>query len=69
MLAVLAYLPYVPVELPGLLPGRVNGPGTLQLLATCLVIAGIALSYDVSSAGPACSASGTRSSSPPAATC
>ena len=26
---------------------RVNGPGSLQLLATCLVIAGIALSYDV----------------------
>jgi branched-chain amino acid transport system permease protein len=47
LLAVLAYLPYVPVELPGLLPGRVNGPGSLQLLATGLVIAGIALSYDV----------------------
>ena len=46
-LAVLAYLPYVPIEVPGLLPGRVNGPGSLQLLATCLVIAGIALSYDV----------------------
>ncbi|HEX6055648.1 MAG TPA: branched-chain amino acid ABC transporter permease [Intrasporangium sp.] len=47
VLAVLAYLPYVPIEVPGLLPGRVNGPGSLQLLATCLVIAGIALSYDV----------------------
>jgi branched-chain amino acid transport system permease protein len=46
-LAVLAYLPYVPVEVPGLLPGRVNGPGSLQLLATCLVVGGIALSYDV----------------------
>jgi branched-chain amino acid transport system permease protein len=46
-LAVLAYLPYVPVELPGVLPGRVNGPGSMQLLATCLVIGGIALSYDV----------------------
>jgi branched-chain amino acid transport system permease protein len=47
VLAVLAFLPYVPVELPGVLPGRVNGPGSLQLLATCLVVAGIALSYDV----------------------
>jgi branched-chain amino acid transport system permease protein len=47
VLLVLAYLPYVPLELPGLLPGRVNGPGSMQLLATCLVIAGIALSYDV----------------------
>lgn len=47
ILAVLAYLPYVPAQLPGILPGRVNGPGSLQLLATCLVIAGIALSYDV----------------------
>ncbi|KRB44888.1 MULTISPECIES: branched-chain amino acid ABC transporter permease [unclassified Terrabacter] len=46
-LAVLAYLPYVPIELPGVLPGRVNGPGSMQLLATCLVIGGIALSYDV----------------------
>lgn len=47
VLAVLGFLPYVPVELPGILPGRVNGPGSLQLLATCLVIGGIALSYDV----------------------
>ncbi len=46
-LAVLAYLPYLPVELPGVLPGRVNAPGSMQLLATCLVIGGIALSYDV----------------------
>jgi len=47
VLALLAYLPYLPVELPGVLPGRVNGPGSMQLLATCLVIGGIALSYDV----------------------
>ncbi|MBR7743955.1 branched-chain amino acid ABC transporter permease [Phycicoccus sp. BSK3Z-2] len=47
LLLVLAWLPYVPVELPGLLPGRVNGPGSMQLLATCLVFAGFALSYDV----------------------
>jgi len=47
VLAVLAWLPYVPVEVPGLLPGRVNGPGSMQLLATCLVTAGLALGYDV----------------------
>lgn len=47
LLLVLAYLPYVPVELPGILPGRVNGPGSMQLLAICLTMAGIALSYDV----------------------
>ncbi|TQM57781.1 branched-chain amino acid ABC transporter permease [Humibacillus xanthopallidus] len=47
VLGVLAYLPYVAAELPGILPGRVNGPGSMQLLATCLVVAGIALSYDV----------------------
>ncbi|MGW5237973.1 branched-chain amino acid ABC transporter permease [Monashia sp. NPDC004114] len=47
VLGVLAYLPYVPAELPGILPGRLNGPGSMQLLATCLVMGGIALSYDV----------------------
>lgn len=47
LLLVLAYLPYLPVELPGILPGRVNGPGSMQLLATCLVFAGFALGYDV----------------------
>jgi branched-chain amino acid transport system permease protein len=47
VLAVLVYLPYVPLELSGILPGRVNGPGSMQLLATCLVMGGIALSYDV----------------------
>ncbi|GAA2039132.1 branched-chain amino acid ABC transporter permease [Terrabacter terrae] len=47
VLGVLAYLPYVAVDVPGVLPGRVNGPGSMQLLATCLVIGGVALSYDV----------------------
>ena len=47
VVAALAYLPYVAAELPGILPGRVNGPGSMQLLATCLVVGGIALSYDV----------------------
>jgi branched-chain amino acid transport system permease protein len=43
----LAYLPYLSVPLPGILPGLVNGPGSMQLLATCLTTAGIAVSYDV----------------------
>ncbi len=47
LLAVLAYLPYVSASIPGIFPDRVNGPGSMQLLATCLTIAGIALSYDV----------------------
>lgn len=47
LLAVLAYLPYVPQTLPWVLPDRVNGPGSMQLLAVCLTLAGIALSYDV----------------------
>lgn len=47
VLIVLAVLPYVSATVPGILPGRVNGPGSLQLLAVCFIIAGIALSYDV----------------------
>lgn len=47
VLVVLLALPYVTVTLPGVLPGRVNGPGSLQLLATCFVFGGFALSYDV----------------------
>ena len=47
-LAVLAYLPYVPSSCPGVLPGRVNGPG-LDAAARrpASSSAGIALSYDV----------------------
>lgn len=47
LLVLFAFLPYVNVTIPGLLPGRVNGPGSMQLLALCLTMAGIALSYDV----------------------
>jgi branched-chain amino acid transport system permease protein len=46
-LVVLAALPYASVPLPGLLPGLVNSPGSMQLLALCLVFGGIALSYDL----------------------
>lgn len=47
VLVALVMLPYVTVTIPGILPGRVNGPGSLTLLATCFIFAGFALSYDV----------------------
>lgn len=47
LLLVLVALPYVSATVPGVLPGRVNGPGSLQLLATCFIFAGFALGYDV----------------------
>ncbi|KRE36886.1 ABC transporter permease [Janibacter sp. Soil728] len=47
VLVALVVLPYVTVTIPGILPGRVNGPGSLTLLATCFIFAGFALSYDV----------------------
>ncbi|WP_068264562.1 branched-chain amino acid ABC transporter permease [Janibacter limosus] len=47
IVVILAMLPYVTVTLPGILPGRVNSPGSLTLLATCFIFAGFALSYDV----------------------
>jgi branched-chain amino acid transport system permease protein len=47
VLVVLAVLPYASVPVPGLLPGLVNSPGSMQLLALCLVFGGIALSYDL----------------------
>jgi len=47
VLALLIFLPWMRFSLPGVLPGAVNSPGSMQLLALCLVTAGIALSYDV----------------------
>ncbi len=47
VLAVLVFLPWVGFSVPGVLPGPVNSPGSMQLLALCLVTGGIALSYDV----------------------
>ena len=44
---VLALVPYSTVDVPGLLPGALNSPGSLQLLALCLLFAGFALSYDL----------------------
>jgi branched-chain amino acid transport system permease protein len=45
--ALLAVVPFTTLVLPGLLPGPVNSPGSLQLLALCLVFAGFAVTYDL----------------------
>ncbi|WP_101256663.1 branched-chain amino acid ABC transporter permease [Streptomyces barkulensis] len=47
VLVVLALLPYSALEIPVLLDGPVNSPGSLQLLALCLVFGGLALGYDL----------------------
>ncbi|MFI6822167.1 branched-chain amino acid ABC transporter permease [Micromonospora sp. NPDC050187] len=46
-LAVAAILPYSTVHLPGIFEGPLNSPGTLQLLAICLVFGGLAAGYDL----------------------
>jgi branched-chain amino acid transport system permease protein len=46
-LAVCAVLPWSTVDIPGLFDGPLNSPGTLQLLASCLVFGGLALGYDL----------------------
>jgi len=45
LLVALAAVPFVPVRMPGIFPAPLNAPGTLQLLALCLVFGGVALSY------------------------
>ncbi|MFI6758751.1 branched-chain amino acid ABC transporter permease [Micromonospora sp. NPDC050417] len=46
-LLVFAILPYSTVSLPGIFDGPLNSPGTLQLLAICLVFGGLAAGYDL----------------------
>lgn len=43
----LASLPFSTLPIPGVFDGPLNSPATLQLLATCLVFAGLATSYDL----------------------
>jgi branched-chain amino acid transport system permease protein len=45
--ALLAFVPTMHGSLGRVLPGPLDSPGTLQLLAVCLVFAGVALSYDL----------------------
>ena len=40
-------LPWSTLSLPGLFEGPLNSPGTLQLLAVCLVFGALALGYDL----------------------
>lgn len=47
MIGLLAILPLLALNIPGVLPGPTYTPGTLQLLATCMVFAALALSYNL----------------------
>jgi branched-chain amino acid transport system permease protein len=47
VLVLLVAVPYSTVDIPVLFDGPLNSPGTLQLLAVCLVFAGLALGYDL----------------------
>lgn len=47
VLVALAALPYSTLSLPGVFDGSLNSPGTLQLLAVCLVFGGLAAGYDL----------------------
>ncbi|CAN5643963.1 hypothetical protein BH11ACT8_BH11ACT8_33000 [soil metagenome] len=47
LLALLVVLPLLDVSVPGVLPGATYTPGTLQLLALCLLFAALALTYHV----------------------
>jgi branched-chain amino acid transport system permease protein len=47
LLAVLAVVPLLSLDIPVLFGGPLDSPGTLGLLALCLVFAGVALTYDL----------------------
>ena len=47
VLVVALILPYSTLHLPGIFEGALNSPGTLQLLAVCLVFGGLAAGYDL----------------------
>ncbi|WP_127504532.1 branched-chain amino acid ABC transporter permease [Actinoplanes solisilvae] len=47
VLAALLALPYSTLRIPGVFEGGLNTPGTLQMLAICLVFGGLALGYDL----------------------
>jgi branched-chain amino acid transport system permease protein len=47
LLALLAVVPRLSVDIPVVFGGPLDSPGTLQLLALCLVFAGVALTYDL----------------------
>lgn len=47
LVALLAALPLLPFQVPGVFGGAFNTPGTQQLLALCLVFGALAVSYDL----------------------
>ena len=47
VLVLLALVPKLSLDIPVVLGGPLDSPGTLQVLALCLLFAGIALTYDV----------------------
>jgi branched-chain amino acid transport system permease protein len=47
VLVVLAFVPKLTVDLPYAFKDSIDTPGTLQLLALCLVFGGLAMSYDL----------------------
>ncbi|MFG2693740.1 branched-chain amino acid ABC transporter permease [Kitasatospora sp. NPDC048407] len=47
LLIVLVIAPYSTLPLPGLLDGPLGSPGSLQLIALCLVYGGLATGYDL----------------------
>ena len=47
IVVVLALVPQFSIDIPYLFGGGLNTPGTLQLLALCLLFGGLALSYDL----------------------
>jgi branched-chain amino acid transport system permease protein len=47
LLALLAAVPLLSVEVPHAFTGPIDSPGTLQLLALCLVFGGVAMTYDL----------------------
>ncbi|KQV77651.1 ABC transporter permease [Nocardioides sp. Root122] len=47
LVVVLAVLPLLSIQVPGILPGPTYTPGSLQLLALCMVYAALALSYNL----------------------
>ncbi len=47
ILLALAFLPKLSIDIPYLFESGLNTPGTLELLALCLLFGGLALSYDL----------------------
>ncbi|GAA1951307.1 branched-chain amino acid ABC transporter permease [Kitasatospora viridis] len=47
LLLLLAAAPYSALPVPGLLDGPLGSPGSLQLIALCLIYGGLATSYDL----------------------